>query len=381
LKLRGALTASALSLVVSGAVAAQAFDPFGTVSLTVDFTLNGQGANVDSIAFYEAPDPGDTLLFVTSKGSQLVEVWGQPFVGNELTPLTHASFAQGSSQVNGIAIDQATDRLYVAVGSPASTVVVFSLPGLAFVDEFIAGAVDLRAEPNLALLRLDGGGTRLYVSADTLVYMRDASSGADLGSFAPEVGLETLVSDALEQTLHIPDENGGSGIYTYDPDGAPAPAPGANVFGGGGIFQADEEGILLYTCPAHGLRDDGRGFFVVSDQRASQTEFEFFDRSSRQHLGALRLDGVSNTDGIASTQRPLPGHPRGLFAAIDNDQMTVGVDWQRILDATGIDCGPDEDSVPSLPATWTGVLGALLLAAATGSFRGSPRAPRPDARG
>ena len=370
-----------LCIALPISTAAQDFDPFGTVSLPVDFTLDGQGSNVDSIAFYEAPDPDDALLFVTSKASQLVEIWRQPFVGNELTPLTHPSFAQGSSQVNGIAIDQLTDRLYVAVGSPASTVSTFSLPGLAFAGEFIAGAVDLRAEPNLALLRLDGGGTRLYVSADTVVYVRDASSGADLGSFVPEVGLETMVSDALEQTLHIPDENGGSGIYTYDPDGAPAPAPGANVFGDGGIFQADEEGILLYTCPSHGLRDDGRGFFVVSDQRASETDFEFFDRSSRQHLGTLWLDGVSNTDGIASTQRPLPGHPRGLFAAIDNDQTTVGVDWQRILDATGLSCGPDADSVPSLPVSWIGVLGALLLATAHASWRGRLRAPRPCARG
>jgi len=361
--------------VVTSAATAQDFGPFGTVSLAVDFTLNGQGRNVDSIAFYEAPDPDDTLLFVTSKGPQLVEVWGQPFAGNELTPLTHASFGQAPSQVNGIAIDQATDRLYVAVGSPASTVVVFSLPGLAFVDEFIAGAVDLKAEPNLALLSLVGGSTRLYVSADSVVYVRDASSGADLGSFVPEVGLETMVSDALEQTLHIPDENGGSGIYTYGPSGAPAPAPGANVFGGGGIFQDDEEGILLYTCPAHGLRDDGRGFFVVSDQRSSQTDFEFFDRSSREHLGALRLVGVSNTDGIASTQRPLPGYPRGLFAAIDNDATTVGVDWQRILDATGLDCGPDVDSVPSVSPSLAWILAVLLLGAAYANWRGRLRTP------
>ena len=36
------------------------FDPFGTVSIEaedIEFNVNGSGNNVDSIAFWEAPDP------------------------------------------------------------------------------------------------------------------------------------------------------------------------------------------------------------------------------------------------------------------------------------------------------------------------------------
>ena len=96
---------------------------------------------------------------------------------------------------------------------------------------------------------------------------------------------------------------------------------------------------MVYTCGVDGVSDDGRGLIVVSDQRADQTDFEFFDRENWTHLGSVRLAGVSNTDGIGSTQRPLPNDPLGVFAAINNDATTVLVGWDTILDATGLSCG------------------------------------------
>ncbi len=50
------------------------------------------------------------------------------------------------------------------------------------------------------------------------------------------------------------------------------------------------------------------------------------------------MDGVSNTDGIASTQRPLPDYPLGLFAAIDDDRRVAAVGWDVILSVTGLAC-------------------------------------------
>ena len=54
-------------------------------------------------------------MFVTAKGNHLVEVWKFPFTGNEQAPLRHSTFDAG--QVNGIVVDQATDRLFVATGA------------------------------------------------------------------------------------------------------------------------------------------------------------------------------------------------------------------------------------------------------------------------
>jgi DNA-binding beta-propeller fold protein YncE len=312
---------------------------FGVVTLEPDFALDGAGRNVDSIAFWEAADPAETLMFVTSKASRLVEVWVYPFEGRQRPPLSHASFGGGASvQVNGVAVDQETDRLYVAVSDPTSTVSVFSLPDRQFQFEFIRGAVDLKREPNLGLLEPKDGPRRVYVTADDVVYVHDASDGARIGRFQPHRGLETLAVDAHRGLLLIPDEGSGSGVHVYDVDGHQAELAGEHVFGGDDVFQSDAEGIVVYACRDAGGADRGSGFVVVADQRRSVTDFEIFDRATGRHLGVLQLEGVSNTDGIASTQRPLPDYPEGLFAAIDDDTRTVGVGWDRILAATGLSC-------------------------------------------
>lgn len=324
------------------------FEPFGTVELAPAFEVNGSGSDIDSIAFWEATDPGDTLMLVTAKGNQLVEVWQQPFVGRELPPLRHDSFGT-DTKVNGVVVDQARDLLYIAVSAPESTVSVFALPALGYLRQLVSGAVDLRGEPNLALLVGPGGRERLYVSADDIVHVYDPGSGAALGDFSPARGLETMAADRFHQALYIPDENGRSGVYAYTPDGAPTPAKGANVFGAIDVFDADAEGIALYTCPADGREDDGRGLIVVADQKKGGTDFEFFDRRSWDHLGTLLLTDVTNTDGVGSTQQALPSFPAGLFAAVNDDKAVAGVGWAEILAATGLSC-----AAPPTPPTATG---------------------------
>ena len=127
-----------------------------------------------------------------------------------------------------------------------------------------------------------------------------------------------------------------SGIYAYTPEGQPFLKNGSNRFGGGGIIQRDAEGIWVYSLPADGKKDKGRGFIIVSDQRKDVTDFEFFDRRTWKHLGTLRLTGVNMTDGLASIQKPMKNYPLGLFAAIDDDRSTVGIGWDKVLKAMGI---------------------------------------------
>jgi hypothetical protein len=322
-------------------------EPFGTVTIQADFEVNGQGRNVDSIAFWEAPDPAKTLMFVTAKGNQLVEVWQYPFVDNELPPLQHSTFGRDTA-VNGVAVNQEQDLLYISVSEPASTVSVFSLPQLQFSREFVAGSVNLKAEPNITLLDESNGGKRAYVSADTIVYIYDAESGAALGHFNPSKGLETMAADPIYQAILIPDENDKTGVYVYQPDGAPFNKGNTNHFAQDRVFQSDGEGILLYTCPSNGQNDNGTGLIVVADQKNNQTDFEIFHRQTWQHLGTVMIEGVANTDGIGSSQRPLPGYPLGLFAAVNDDATVVGVGWDKILNATGLSCAADLE-----PATVT----------------------------
>jgi myo-inositol-hexaphosphate 3-phosphohydrolase len=335
--------ASAVNVTVADDVAAgPAFHAFGTVTLEADFFVSGAGRNVDTIAFWEAPEPTDSLMFVTSKNASLVEVWKYPFnsASAEQPPLRHRCLqAAASSATNGVLVDQETDLLYVA-SNRSPNVCVFSLPDQRHVQTITSGRT-YGGEPNLALIRLPSGEAQLYVSNDDVVDVYNPESGQKLREFAPLTGLETMVGDSNDQVLYVPDEGGRTGIYAYDPDGSAYSRNGSNVLGDGGIFDSDAEGILVYTCPTSGSGDDRAGLIVVSDQIDSATagnDYEVFDRATWDYLGTVKLrlpsgDFVHNTDGIGSTQPASPLYPGGLFTAISDDAGVAGVAWNKIFDA------------------------------------------------
>lgn len=323
------------------------FEFFGAVTVQPDFEVDGQGQNVDSIAFWEAPDPPATLMFVTAKANQLVEVWRYPFTSQE-QPAISGMF--GSGQVNGIVMDQESELLYVAQSEGSSTVYAFAIsaeaPHWELRETF--SEPDLGSEPNLGLLNHASAGTWLYVTdSRRRVYVWDVEPVSRQAS--PELvtefsasdleSIETILADDYYQVIYIPDENGRSGVYAYNPGGTLFLKNGTSRFGSEEVFQSDEEGILLYRCLSNNGGDTGRGLIVVADQKDDLTDFEFFDRQTWGHLGSLRLEGVSNTDGIASTQQDLPGYPLGIFAAINDDDTTVGVGWDKIFTATRLRCG------------------------------------------
>ncbi len=339
------MLATSLAVAVAVDSSAQVLTPFNTTTVAPAFDVNGDGSNVDSIAFWEAPDPSDTLMFVTGKSNDRVEVWKFPFVGNELSPILFPS------NVNGVVVDQETDLLYVS----DRIVSIFPIPALQLADTFGSGTIGV-GENNLDILKHANGQTWVYVSDDHNVYRYDAATLQLLGSFAPPVSsIETVLADDFHQVIYVPEEQGpegNPGVFAYHPDGTEFQMNGSNRFGNNGEFDSDEEGIALYTFPAHGETDDGTGFIVISDQRSDVTDFEVFDRQTWAHLGAFRLTGVSNTDGIASTQRPLPGYPLGIFAAINDDSTTAGMGWDTIFSAIGWDLSPE--AVRIAPGTANG---------------------------
>jgi len=304
--------------------------PFGEIEVDPQFELNGKGENVDTIEFWEADDPANTLLFVSAKDNRLVEIWKYPFVDNEQSPLEHLTF---TGNVNGLVVDQEEDLLYVSIAGDNPKISVFTLPNLEFVMSFIKPDLkaDLGIEPNLTMIKLLSGEKRIYLSSEDSVYIHDAKNGTYLDQFKPSPELETLFADNFYQRIYIPDESDQNGVYVYNPDGSPYLEKGSNNFGYDDIFQSDAEGIWLYTCPADGLSDNGSGFIIVSDQIDEQSEFEVFDRESWDHLGTVKISGVSNTDGIRSFQKSLPDYPLGLFVAIDDDNAVVGVGWDVIF--------------------------------------------------
>jgi len=304
-----------------------------TAVVPPNLRLNGVGENVDTIAFWTGDTPEETLMFVTAKGNSLVEVWPFPF-DEGAAPLRHESF--GSSKVNGVVVDQERARLYVSVASPAGVVSVFSLPDLAFEQQLLA--VPLGDEPGIDLYQFADGTSWVYTTADSeaMVYIQDADTGEMVSAFDIGREMETVQADEFYGVVYIPDENGGTGVHAYTPEMEPFRKNGRSRFGAG-LFQADAEGVLIYACTSDG-QDDGRGWIVVSDQRKPVNDFEFFDRESWDHVGTLHLEGVGNTDGIASLQTSLPGYPLGLLAAVHDDTETAVVGWDIVLAGMKLGC-------------------------------------------
>jgi hypothetical protein len=307
-------------------------DPFGVVSISVaeiEFNLNGDGRNVDSIAFWEAADPTRALMFITSKGNSSIEVYQYPFQEQTTT------IACGEAS-NGVWVDQERDVLYIT-RRHTSDVCAFNLPSLQENPalSFTTQASGDDSEPNLTLLTMPDGQRRLYVSYDERVFYHNALTGASLGEFSPLTELETMYADDHYQVLYIPDEGDRSGVYVYDPDGNPVGEP----FGANDIFDSDAEGIWVYKCLAGRSLDYGEGLIVVADQKDSLTDFEVFDRKTKAYLGKINIEEVNNTDGIAISQVAFPAYPAGLLAVIDDDSRVVGVGWDTLLERTGLSCG------------------------------------------
>ena len=157
-------------------------DNFGSITLDPIFELNGSGSDIDSLAFWEAPDPADTLLLVTAKNNRLIEVWPFPFT-DESEPITDPF---GEGDVNGVVVDQESDLLFVSQAQPSSQFYTFSLPDLTLRSRF--GEVELDLEPNLDLLELPDSRRLLLVTAGRLVHAFEISGfqGQLVNSFDPE---------------------------------------------------------------------------------------------------------------------------------------------------------------------------------------------------
>lgn len=202
---------------------ALALAPFGTVSVVPDMMLDGTGTNIDSPEFWEAPNAEDTLLLVSAKGNDLVEVWKYPFVGTELPPLRLAPTP------NGLDVDQDRDMLIVG-DSQERIIRVHSLPDQAFVRTIGKGEIG-SGETNIDILDREGKKW-VFVSESHAVKAFDLDSGALLSSFEPQVeSIEEILADSFSQTIYVPEEEGiasdvirNGGIVAYTPSGSPLPS-------------------------------------------------------------------------------------------------------------------------------------------------------------
>jgi hypothetical protein len=299
----------------------------------LDFELDGPGVDVDDPCFWVDPtDAAASLLFVTAKGSGLVEIFsaatGAP-----------AGTLAGFRRPNNCAVE---GDLLLTTDADARDVKVHHLPDLALVRTF--GADMLRPQ-GIDVLTTAEGERLVYVtdSGDASVHVYQLDTGALVRTFPTGFGLaiEPVLADDLHGRIFVAREektSGPRGIGLFTPEGTFLREFGVPV------FHRDPEGMALYAC------GEG-GYLVATDQQSGATEFEVFDRLTLDHLGTFEVaDGsgelTDRTDGIDILQRPLPGFPNGMLAACDGcgstlpEEMDV-VRWERIAALLGLDLCPD----------------------------------------
>ncbi|MBI4402502.1 MAG: phytase, partial [Nitrospirae bacterium] len=313
--------------------------PFGQALISSqDFNVDGTGSVLDQVAFWVAPNPAESLMFVTAKSSASVEVWRHPFTpGNQITSIT-----QGLQRPNGVHVDQEDNLLYVTNRGTQAAVLVYQLAAgtSAFPLVRMIGqgdySTDSAAGPMEVHTARVGGEKRVYVfeeqPGEAFVYRTDGTRLLGPVDLPGVASLEAFALDEFHQRIYVADQTGFQ-ARLFDMNLQPLNVPGRtdNIISNT-VFQGEPEGTQLYDC------GNGQGFLIHTDQQTSTSHFEVFDRATLQHLGLFEMSGVNNTDGIAILGTPLPNYPSGLFAAIDNDVSTVGVHWSSLLSATGLSC-------------------------------------------
>jgi myo-inositol-hexaphosphate 3-phosphohydrolase len=320
----GTATSLSATLTVTTSANTQLTSPADPLPYAVDYNDNLSGSEY-AVAVWTAPNPADSLLFVTQKSLNVVQVWSLQ-TNQIVQTLT------GFNKPLGVAVDQAEAALYVT-----------SQSGQAVYKYFIANIVAGNLSPALTfgqgmspssqpsgitVFHGAGGVTRVFVvytgSSTKFVRAFDTNgtlqSSWNMGSLA----LNEIAAD---------DENGV--IYVADQTNAVIKVFGADgTFErdfGQGTFASDVEGLAVYRCGAS-------GYVVASNQSANA--FEIFDRVTFAHLATFTVQSVRDTIGVALTQAAVPGYPNGGLFVESRGREVFGVQWDAVAAATAASVCP-----------------------------------------
>jgi 3-phytase len=142
--------------------------------------------------------------------------------------------------------------------------------------------------------------------------------------------VESIMADGVNDQLLIAEElEGSSQLKRYTLNGRFTGDTVPQRF-----FPNQAEGIVLYAC------GDTAGYWVATDQGKVVNTYHLFDRMTLAHVGSFGSPTIKNTDGIALTQRALPGFPAGALFAVHDDGGVAAISWEAIAKATGVrsDC-------------------------------------------
>ena len=294
----------------------------------------GRGT-VDSAAIWVSQDPTQpSLLFVTDKDDfvHVYDATQDTFITSIVTDdsIKTMSYPNGIGVAYDIPTANGEQDVLFVVERDAQRVSMWHLPSLSRIGEFGDGIL---GEPygvgfHWRQDTLDAWITDTYLYIDEThvfkIVPTDSGLGGVLTATHPVGGtLESVLIDDYHDRVFFCDE-ANDYVLIHNLAGAVV-----DTFAQG-LFHDDPEGIVLYETT------DSTGYVIVTDQNASPTEFEVFDRQTLAWMGNF-VGETSGTDGIAITQDSIPGLPKGSFYAIHSDKATHAYKWDDIAAAMGLE--------------------------------------------
>jgi 3-phytase len=324
-----------------------------TVPLTYQTTVPPGGhGQLDTPAVWVAPNPSRSLLLVTDKTQDYVEIH-DPVQNVYLGRLGGSGSEPGKlDRPNSVAVAYGVPT---TAGSPDVLFVVerynhrvtmFYLPYGLYLGELGSAELD---EPMGIALYWDGAQPQVWITdigprpqrilVFDVVPLPTGLGGTLRRSIAVPAGavLESIVVDPVAQRVLVCDEGSRSDVMVMDLQGNLLQRFGA------GRFTNDPEGLVIFDL------GNGAGYVIITDQQSLPMEFEVFDRQDFHWI--TNFSGpTTGTDGVALVQRPLPNFPQGSFYAVHSDDRVHAYDWTDIAAATGLcvgsPCWPVDTSDP-----------------------------------
>jgi 3-phytase len=301
-------------------------------------TPPGGHGELDTPAVWVAPDPTQSLLFVTDKTWNHIEIH-DPIQNTYLGRLGITGSNPGQlDRPNAVAVGYGIpttsgprDILFV-VERDNHRVSLYLLPYGFYVGEI--GSADLVQPMGIALYR-DQGQPQIWITdigpkpQRVVVFDVIPAPSGLAGSLRrtfdvpSKAVLESIVVDPVTQRALVCDEDAAD-VMVYDLLGTLLDRFGV------GHFTADTEGLTIFET------GNGNGYVIVTDQKAEPVvEWEVFDRHNYGYKGHFSGETVA-TDGITLVQQPLPGFPHGAFFAAHADSTVHAYSWADIATATGL---------------------------------------------
>ncbi len=328
---RGAIRHMIPSLLVASLLLGAAV----TVPLFYETTIVAGHGRVDSIAMWVAPTPTQSILYITDKTKNYLEKH-DPVLNKFLGRLGSTGSGPGQLRYpNGVDVGynvptgSGVRDLLIVADRDNNRLAIWSVP-----DETYMGSVTDPAmiEPygvatywegdQFQVFVTDNGGPTDDVLIFNLLPQGQGVQGVLQRTFATQTVLESITIDQYHRRILLCDESRRE-VMVLDLYG--------NLLQrfGQGYFVKEPEGIQIYETGA------GTGYVIVSDQIASPTEYEVFDRRTFAWLGKFS-GSTRDTDGIEIVQAALPNLPNGSFFAQNTDRNAHCYDWGAIASALGL---------------------------------------------